>query len=129
MYYCIIAVADHLYKVVYNRIDEQSIEFTCIMACMSPVIEGCAVTLRNSNSMFKVINNSTRVKGNLNNFNLHQISVHLNGLKPFTHYDYTATPLIKNKRDILRKRGTVSALKKAGKGFILCMCKYMSFKN
>ena len=109
----IIIVAKHLHKVVYSRIDEHSIEFTCIMACMSPVIEGCAITLRNKNIKYEMINNNTKVKGS-NSFKLYQVSVQLNGLKPFEHYNYLAVPLMKNKRYTTETKGTVFALGKAG---------------
>ena len=84
------------------------------MACMSPAIEGCAVTLSNNDSKFTVINNSTRVNSNIE-FKSRQVSVQFNGLKPHEHYDYAVIPLMKNKRHSTEKRGTVFAFSKAGK--------------
>lgn len=105
-------VANHLHKVIYKRIGEHNIEFICTMACMSPAIEGCTVTLSYNDSKFTVINNSTRVNSNIE-FKSHQVSVQFNGLKPHEHYDYTAVPLMKNKRHSTEKRGTVFAFSKA----------------
>ena len=83
---------------------------------MSPIIEGCAITLKNKSLVDKVINNKTRIQDNkeLDNFKLNQVSVQLNGLKPFEHYDYSAIPLIKNKKYALETKGTVAAHRKAG---------------
>ena len=87
------------------------------MACMSPVIEGCGITLRNDHLNYKVIDNNTRVKGSvqLNSFKPHQVSVQINGLKPFEHYNYSAIPLMKYKRYTTETKGTVFALRKAGR--------------
>ena len=84
---------------------------------MSPVIEGCAITLRNKNLMHKVIQNNSRVNASveLSSFMPHQISVQLHGLKPFEHYDYSAIPLMKDKRYTKETKGTVFALRKGGK--------------
>ena len=81
-----------MYNVTWRRVNDTTLEFTCELACRTPVIFGCNVNLINSDSHKILSSFSTILSGTNDAISSHIVIILVNGIDPAAEYIYIATP-------------------------------------
>ena len=89
-----LAIADNpLYNVTWTRVDNTTVEFTCEVACRTP-ITGCNINLESSDGATnKGFGSSNNVSGSVDAISSRFITVIINDIEPTEDCAYTATPV------------------------------------
>ena len=89
-----LAIADNpLYNVTWTRVDNTTVEFTCEVACRTP-ITGCNINLDNGDRASKGSGSSNIVSGSADAISSRFLTVVINDIDPTEDCTYTATPVV-----------------------------------
>ena len=109
---CLIA-STYLHNVTWRRINnDNTLEFTCEVACRTPLISGCAVVLRNPPGGTEI---STFVTGMIEAIAPRHVTVVIDNVDPMISYFYSASALVIVNRTSISSpliRGIIPALSK-----------------
>ena len=82
-----------MYNFTWTRINNTTLQFTCEVACRTPVITGCIIRLVDNNNENETLSNmSSIVNGTNETFSSHFVIVLVTGVDPTAEYTATATP-------------------------------------
>ena len=88
-----LAIADTpLYNVTWIRVDNTTVEFTCEVACRTP-ITGCNINLDGGDGANKGFGSSDIINGSANAISSRFITVVINDIDPTEDCTYIATPV------------------------------------
>ena len=88
-----LAIADTpLYNVTWTRVNDATLEFTCEMACRTP-ITGCNINLDSSDGSNKGSSSSNIVNGSNEAINSRFVTVVVNDVDPTANCTFTASPV------------------------------------
>ena len=88
-----LAIADiPLYNVTWTRVNNTTVEFTCEVACRTP-ITGCNINLESSDGANKGSGSSDIINGSDDAVSSRFITVVINDIEPTEDCTYTATPV------------------------------------
>ena len=88
-----LAIADTpLYNVTWTRVNNTTVEFTCEVACRTP-ITGYNINLERSDGANKGFGSSMIVNGSVDAISSRFITVVINDIDPTEDCTYTATPI------------------------------------
>ena len=81
-----------LYNVTWTRVDNTTVEFTCEVACRTP-ITGCNINLDGSDGVNKGSDSSNIINGSANAISSRFVTLVINDIDPNEECTYTATPV------------------------------------
>ena len=81
-----------MYGVTWRRVDNRTLEFTCKLACRTPVIVGCSVNLINRDNNQIKSNYSTVLSGTDEAIGSRNVIILVNGINSTAGYNYVAAP-------------------------------------
>ena len=81
-----------LYNVTWTRVNNTTIEFTCEVACRTP-ITGCNINLEGSDGSNKGFGSSNNVNGSAEAISSRFVIVVVNDADPTAEYTYIASPI------------------------------------
>ena len=81
-----------MYGVTWRRVNNRTLEFTCELACRTPVIVGCSVNLVNRDTNKPILRYSAVSNGTDEAIGSRNVIILVNGINSTAGYNYVVAP-------------------------------------